>query len=349
MTDLDQRITSVLREHAEGETDTHRLLRESRARGRRRQLRRRVAAGTALALVGVAGFAGVTGTDVSGLTGRLPWTAATPATAAPPVPPRADGVPGAAADPARVGTDPRVLHFGVDPAQARYLGWGVSNNQVESIRVETPAGRRITVEVARSEAALGGAGIEGFPVDLPRPAFDGGIQRVALGGGLSGYLTWFRPAAGLFVRASITGGDPLALTRGLEALRWDEARRCAAPVRLDALPADATVDSCRVDLSSYPGLVTAQLGVRGDREQHMAVWYRYAVQAGTNAKSNRTFGGRPAYVPPNGWTIDLVGVPKVELRATFDASGEGFTEADAGTLLAGARLAEDPTRLETWP
>ncbi|MEU1685869.1 hypothetical protein [Micromonospora sp. NPDC005707] len=349
MTDLDQRISDVLRERAEGETDTHRLLRASRALGRRRQVRRRVAAGTALALVGVVAFAGVNASDGGRLTGRLPWTAATP-TAPAPVPPRADGVPGAAADPTRVGTDPRVLHFGVDPARARYLGWGVDAGQVESIRFEAAGGRRVLVEVARSETTFRNLGIEAFQEGVPRPAaFDGSIQRVAAGNGNFGFVTWWQPAAGLFARASMLGGDAIALPRYLAALRWDEARRCAAPVRLDALPAGATINSCQVDLSSYPELITAQLSVGGNEEQYMAVRYRYAVQAGTSNKSNRTVGGRPAYVAPNGWTIDLVGIPKVELTATFGWPGQGFTEADAGALLGGARLAEDPTRLQTWP
>ena len=87
MTDLDQRIVSVLREHAEGETDTGRLLRRSRALGRRRQVRRRVTAGTALALVGVLGFTGVVRADVGGLAERMPWTAATPEVAPTPLPP----------------------------------------------------------------------------------------------------------------------------------------------------------------------------------------------------------------------------------------------------------------------
>lgn len=174
MTDLDQRIASVLRERAEGEIDTHRLLRGSRARGRRRQLRRRVAAGTALALVGVLGFAGVTATDAN----RLPWTAATPRVVAP-VPPRVDGVPGAAQRPDLVGTDPQVLHLGVDPSRARYLRWAVhSSNRVESIQLSVGGGRPVLVEVSGSAEAIDEFLLDGVPIQeavIPL-TFDGAVQ-----------------------------------------------------------------------------------------------------------------------------------------------------------------------------
>lgn len=104
MTDLDQRIASALRERADGDVDTDRLLRGSRTLGRRRQARRRITAGTALTLVGVLGLVGVVRADVGGLAERLPWAATTPATPPPPVPPPADGVPGR--PPTRPGSAP---------------------------------------------------------------------------------------------------------------------------------------------------------------------------------------------------------------------------------------------------
>ncbi|MFI5489917.1 hypothetical protein [Micromonospora echinaurantiaca] len=361
MTDLDQRIASVLREHAEGEIDSHRLLSASRARGRRRQLRRRAATGTALALVGVLGFVGVTGPDLTGLPGRLPWTAATPPVAAP-VPPRADGVPGAAADPARIGMDPQVLHFGVDTGRARYLGWEVNAVVgVETVRLDVAGGPVVTVEVARSAEVLKGTPVEFRPTPPGgRPgSFDGTVQRVALEGTTErfGLVVWWSPGAGRYARASSSQGqDPAALTQAMAALRWDEARRCASPLRLGALPAGAEIGWCSVDVASYPGLITAQFTIRRGADQSMWVSYRYASQvAATRTEGNRTVGGRPAYLSPKGTTLELLGLPRTRVVADFGWPPEGntrpgaFTEQDAGVLLAGARLAEDPTRPQTWP
>jgi hypothetical protein len=353
VTDLDQRITSVLREHAEGETDTHRLLRESRARGRRRQLRRRTATGTTLALVGVLGIVGVGGADLGGLSGRLPWVSASPT--APPVPPRADGVPGAAQRPDLVGTDAQVLHLGVDPSQARYLRWSSDASGGESIRFSVGNGQPFLVEVSRSAQPFE-YGIEGFPTSAApvRPTFDGEIRQV--GGTTGGLVKTWQPAPGLYARASTLGGDRRALARAVDALRWNEARRCAAPLRLDTLPRGARVTACSVDVTAFPGSLTVQLTVSRDP---MTMWVQllYGAQiSGGRAESNRTVGGRPAYLYPAGTKLELLGIPKVHLTA--DVGGpwtDGylkdkptFTEADMASVLAGAQVAKDLTDPATW-
>ncbi|WP_433313468.1 hypothetical protein [Micromonospora chersina] len=354
MTDLDQRITSVLREHAEGETDTHRLLRNSRALGRRRQVRRRTATGAALALVGVLGFVGVSGTDLDGLSGRLPWSAATPAAPAP-VPPRADGVPGAAQRPDLVGTDPQVLHLGVDTSRARYLRWASDGLGGEQIRLSVGSRQPVLIEVNRSAQPFEG-GIEGFPISaVPvRPAFDGEIRQV--GGTTGGLVKAWRPAPGLYARASMLGGDRRALATAVDALRWNEARRCAAPLRLTTLPEGAKVTGCSVDVTAFPGSLTVQLTVVRDPTP-MWVQLLYGAQiSGGRAESNRTVGGRPAFLYPAGTKLELLGIPKAHLTADLGPEwAEGylkdkprFTEADMATVLAGAQVAKDLTDPETW-
>ncbi|TYB35833.1 hypothetical protein FXF50_21120 [Micromonospora sp. AP08] len=348
MTDLDQRIASVLREHAEGETDTHRLLRNSRALGRRRQVRRRTATGTALALVGVLGFVGVGGTDLGGLSGRLPWGAATP-TAASPVPPLAGGVPGATADPSRVATDARVLHFGVDPARARYLGWGVRRDEVESVRFTVGSGRPVLVEVSRSRDLLSRGGVEGFTFDAveePLP-FDGTVREVP--GQTGGVILSWRPVDGLYARASTAGRDQAALRRAVDALRWNQARRCPGPLRLTTLPPGATVLTCDVDVSAFPGGLNARFVLGRGEDATMRVSFAYASQlAGVRTEGNRTVDGRSAYLYPDGTRLELLGIPKAHLIATFGGLDKGFTEADATVLLAGAQVATDLTDPETW-
>ncbi|PWU58633.1 hypothetical protein DLE60_20735 [Micromonospora globispora] len=348
MTDLDQRIASVLRERAEGEIDTHRLLRASRAQGRRRQLRRRAVTGGALALVGVLGFMGVAGTELPGLPGRLPWTAATP-TVAPAVPPRVDGVAGAAQRPDLVGTDPAVLHLGVDTTKASYLGWAVKGFGVETVRIEVGGGQPVTVDVARTVEVFDGLGIEGFPIDAvpTRRAFDGTVRQVR--GTTGGLIMSWQPAAGVYARAAMLGGDRAALARAVDALRWDEARRCGTPLRLGTLPTDATVGGCSVDVSAFPGTINAELTLYRGRSATMYVRLQYAAQmVGVRADGNRTVGSRPAYLYPDGGKLELLGIPKVHLVADFGWPAQGFTEADAATALAGARVADDLTRPESW-
>ncbi|MFE9657636.1 hypothetical protein [Micromonospora sp. NPDC006431] len=347
MTDLDERIASVLRERAEGDIDTDRLLSRSRARGRRRQVRRRAATGMALALVGVLGFAAVTAPGLPGLPGRLPWMAATPAIVNA-VPPRAGGVPGAAQQPELVGTDPQVLHLGLDTSQARYLSWTVDRSQVESIQFSFEGEQPITVQVARSAQLINQTEIEGFS---PRPvqdqlSFNGEIWQQSEP--VESLIKNWQPAPGLYARAAMRGGDRRTLARAVYAIRWDEARRCGGPLGLTAQPAGARVVSCSVDAATFPASLTVALAVARDGP---SMWVRleYATQlASSRSESNRTVGGRPAYLYPDGTKLELLGLPKAHLIADFGWPALGFTEADATKLLAGARVSKDLTRPETW-
>ncbi|MBU8856750.1 MULTISPECIES: hypothetical protein [unclassified Micromonospora] len=360
MTDLDQRITSALREHAEGEIDTGRLLRRSRALGRRRQVRRRATAGTALALVGVLGLTGAIRADVGGLAGRMPWTAATPEVAPPPVPPLADGAPGALQRPDLVGTDPRTLHLGLDTGRARYLGWSVhSSNRVESIRFSVGGGQPVLIEVSPQAQALDDAQVLGFSEDtVPGAvAFDGSTLRVGEAPG--GLVTWWRPAPGLYARAAMLGSDQATLKRAVDAVRWDEARRCGGPVRLTTLPANAAVTGCSVDAAAFPKGLTAQLTVF--RAPSSTMWMRLIhgpdTAGDTGRGSNRDLEGRPGFLYPDGTRLELLGLPQGRLTVDFawpfpgdrPAGQVDFTETDAATVLAGAEVAKDLTRPQTWP
>ncbi|MFI2709558.1 hypothetical protein ACH495_05435 [Micromonospora sp. NPDC018662] len=360
MTDLDQRIASALRERADGDIDTDRLLRGSRTLGRRRQTRRRITAGTALTLVGVLGLVGVVRADVGGLAGRMPWAATTPAVAPPPVPPLADGVPGARERPDLIGSDPQVLHLGLDSSRARYLGWSVySSNQVESIRFSVGGGQSVLLEVSHEARTLDDAPIEGFPVQavIGRMTFDGGVLRVA--GTTGGLVKSWQPAPGLYARAATLGGDLPALERAAGVVRWDEARRCAAPVRLTTLPANAAVTGCSVDVAGFPKGFTAQLTV--SRKPSSVMWTRliYGAQMAedTGRSSNRDLGGRPGYRYPDGTRLELLGIPRGRLTVDFawpfpgdrPASQVDFTEAEAATVLAGAQVAKDLSRPQSWP
>ncbi|MGQ5262813.1 hypothetical protein ACTWLT_18905 [Micromonospora sp. ZYX-F-536] len=354
MTDLDEQIAHTLRERAEGGVDTDQLLRRSRARGRRRRVHRRAALGTALCLVGALGFVGVTRPGLDGLAGRAPWSTASP-TVVPPVPPRAGGVPGAAADPALVGADPQILHFGLDPARARYLGAEVIRDQVESLRLSVAGSEPVRVDVSSSAELPISVEIDGRSFDVTQSGpqtFDGTVRPA--NGMARGLVKLWQPAPGLYARAVMLHGDESVLKQAVKALRWDEATRCAAPLRLDALPAGAKVMNCSVDVASYPRLVTAQFTVQRADTETMWVRYRYASQAGTRTETNRTVAGRPAFLSAKGMKLELTGIPGTTMAVDFGWPWDGqipsaiFTEADATTLLAGAKFPTDPTRPQSW-
>ncbi|MGC4849719.1 hypothetical protein ACLQ3F_20960 [Micromonospora sp. DT15] len=354
MIDLDEQIAQTLRMRAEGDVDTDRLLRASRGRGRRRQLHRRTALGTALCLVGALGFVGVNGPGLDGLAGRLPWTTATP-TVVPPVPARADGVPGAAADPASVGADPQVLHLGLDADRARYLGWEVIRDHVETVRLSVAGSEEVRVDVGRSAELSGSVTIDGVSFEVTeeeRPTFDGAVRPAS--GRAQGLVKFWQPVPGVYARAVMRNGDRAALNQAVEALRWQEARRCAAPLRLGGLPAGAKVTVCSVDIASYPRLVTARLALQRGEMENMSVEYRYASGAGTSTGADRSIAGRPALLTAKGTRLDLVGIPRTSVFVNFGWPWDGerpasiFTEAEATALLAGLAVAEDPTRPQSW-
>lgn len=354
MTDLDQRINQTLRQRAEGSVDTDRLTRVSRARGRRRQLHRRVAAGTALSLVGALGFVGVTEARFDTLTGRMPWTTATPRVV-PPVPPRADGVPGATSDPALVSADPQVLHVGVDPARAHYLGWEVIQDYVETVRVAVPGGGEVRVDVSKTAELPASVVIDGVSFDVTEAGpqhFDGTVRPTT--GMALGLVKMWQPASGLYARAVMPQGNAAVLERTVEALRWNQARRCPGPLRLTSLPEGARVTGCAVDIASYPRLITARFALKRADAETMTVDYRYASSAGTYTTSDRTIAGKPALLTAKGTRLELVGVPRTTVLADFGWPWQGeppahiFTEADATTVLAGAQVTADPTRPESW-
>ncbi|SCL65423.1 hypothetical protein [Micromonospora peucetia] len=349
MTDLDQRIVRTLRERAEGTVDTDRLTARAVAGGRARRRRRRVGGGVALGLVAALGFTVVTGT---GLPERVrPPDAAAPAVATA-APPRLASVPGAAAAPDLVGTDPQALHFGFDPARARYLGWQVGAG-VESARIDVGGGRAVTVELARSVAALRQGGLEGLPQGVAdmtvEAAFDGTDRPHRAGVPTPTWVRLWQPAPGLYARGAVTAVTAEEIEVAVGALRLGEARRCVAPVRLTALPGGARLKRCTVDAGAFPAALNMSLMVAGAGEALIHVAFDYARSIATDRTSgNLTIDGRPAYRYPQGGQLELLGIPKAHLIANFGWPYEGFTEADAAVLLGGAKVASDAADPQTW-
>ncbi|MEU4770722.1 hypothetical protein [Micromonospora sp. NPDC023644] len=349
MTDLDEQIVRTLRERAEGTVDTDRLTARAVAGGKTRRRRRRVGAGVTVGLVAVLGFTVATGT---GLLQRVrPPGSAAPA-AATAAPPRLDGIQGAAARPDLVGTDPRVLHFGMDPARVRHLRWGVGSG-VESVQVDVGAGPAVSVQLSASAAGLrrGVDGPQGQDAGLSvEDAFDGTDRPHREAGRTT--TTWIRlwqPVPGLYARAAVTATTARGIDDAVGALRLDEARRCATPARLTTLPTGARVSGCTVDVAAFPEAVTASLQVEGTGGKQMKIAFQYAhsIEAGRTI-GNRTIGGRSAYLYPQGGQLELLGIPKAHLIANFGWPYEGFTEADAAVVLGGAQVAADPADPQSW-
>ncbi|MEW2428172.1 hypothetical protein AB0877_09175 [Micromonospora sp. NPDC047644] len=257
MTDLDERIARALRERADGPVDTGSLLTAAVNGGRARRRRRRAVIGAAL---GVAVLLG------AGVAVRTPAAPPQPAVTPSPVvvtPPRAPGVPGAAARPASVGTDPQVLHFGVDPTAAEPVAWR-SAGQVESMRLDLGGGVQAMVTVAADpRTAETGDPSQSRDIgpdkatvtsdkELAPPGQDAdaasrynGVTR-QLDRVTKGWVLRWQPVPGLYVRVAALGETSAEVRRAAAALRFDEARRCVAPFRLTALPPGARISACEV-------------------------------------------------------------------------------------------------------
>ncbi|WP_420115719.1 hypothetical protein [Micromonospora sp.] len=355
MTELDQRISETLRERAEGLVDIDRLTVRAVVGGRARRRRRRVGVGVALGLVVVLGLGVPTVADHSG---RLPWTSAEPSPATV-VPPRAPTAATAALRPDLVGTDPTLLHFGIDPARAGYLGWEAGQG-VESVRLAVSGGRQVVLDLGRTPADVEQALHEGMSYGTAPDAeselvtaadFDGTVRTVAPAGpgGEPGWILRWQPVAGLYARVTTVGPNDRDLRTVAQALRLDEAYRCATPLRLTALPPDARLARCAVNLVDLPDSVDVLLTVLRGEDQRLDVRLEYHAEfVGRRTEGNRTIGDRAGYLHPRGDELELLGLTGARLAVRFGPPRRGFTEADAATVLGGAVLADDLTRPATW-
>ncbi|GGO08798.1 hypothetical protein [Micromonospora parathelypteridis] len=353
MNDLDQRIDQTLRERAEGSVDTDRLLTVAVSQGRARIRRRRTVAGIVLGVVAVLGAGAAIGPvklPESGPGVVLPG----PGLPADPVvrvlPPRADGVPGAAARPDRVGADPDVLHFGFAPDGPRYLSWSVQSG-VEMARLDV-GGRTVTLELAASADALPRRA-QGLPALVPElvkdGVFDGSVSHAEGPYGVMVWLRHWQPAPGVYARASVNGADERDLFDVAAALRLDQAHRCGGPLRLTALPAGTQISRCEVTVAPFPAAFGVQMVVSGPTPGGIQVELQYATSiTDSRTGGNRTIGGKLALIDSQSGKFELLGFPKAHLTADFGWPVQGYTEDDAAVVLGGAQVAEHLDQPTTW-
>ncbi|MEU4334681.1 hypothetical protein AB0F59_08650 [Micromonospora lupini] len=352
MTDLDQRINQTLRERAEGSVDTDRLLAAAVVGGRSRVRRRRTAAGLALGVVAVLGLGVVT--DPAGLVDSGPDVTPGPGLPADAVvavvPPRADDVPGAAAQPDLLGADPQLLHFGFSSDGFRYLSWSVQSG-VEMARLDVD-GHTVTLELSASAEALP-MRAPGLPALVPEliteGVFDGSVSHAAGPYGVTVWLRHWQPAPGVYARATAIADDERELFEVAGALRLDQAHRCGGPLRLTTLPAGAQVTRCEVTVAPFPAAFGVQLTVTGSSPGGIQVELQYAIGiSGGRTLGNREVSGKPAHIDRQSGELELLGFPKAHLTANFGWPAQGYTEADAATVLGGAQVAEHLDRPTTW-
>ncbi|MEU8329959.1 hypothetical protein [Micromonospora sp. NPDC048839] len=383
MTNLDERIARVLREQADGPVDTDSLLTAAVHGGRTRRRRRRAAIGAGL---GVAMLLG------AGVALRTP-SAAPPQPAVTPslvvvTPPRAPGIPGAAASPALVGSDPQLLHFGVDPSAAKPVAWR-SAARVESMRLDLGGGVQALVIVAADpRTAETGDPSQLFDIgpdnayaadsekDLasPGPGVDAAsryngvirqLDRVA-----KGWVLRWQPVPGLYVRVATLGETSADIQRAAAALRFDEARHCVAPIRLTALPPGARISACEVAVRQlfWPRIVnvagtTTPTQMPVTDSDHTEAALTVALQGAATLPVRLFYSPRPSSPDRSKANREIAGRPVFDMGDFWHVLGipntllsmghenrweRSPTDAEVSTVIGGLRVADDLGEPASW-
>jgi hypothetical protein len=354
------------------------ITRESAIAAGRRAVRRRrtgVAAlvvGCAAALVAGAGAVPRHGPD----------TSAAPNVVTYPVPqlPRAVGVPGVADRPTALGSDPLLIHFGLD-SSAWPLGEATyeSRNGTESVQASA-----LNVTVSRSKAvARDAADLSGFErvisVDPRRP--DGTPTPVAhqsatapttvdgrpatlfsltfADGKYPYYGLLWQPVDGVWIGLSSQTEIGVAeLWSDVDALDLHRAHQVRLPFRLSRLPVGAKLLDCTAGVPAAGEPYAVSMLTVGDAHGWAGIQVgspaSYSVQPPSRSgppapdeslpAPNRTVAGHPVlWTGETLLTNDWNGVP---LNVGV---GDGYGQAEATEILAGLKLSADLTDPSTWP
>jgi hypothetical protein len=321
MNAIEELVRTSLRERAGAEVDAVALVDASTRRGRALVRRHRLTRGLA-AMAVVAVVAGLTAVATRAWPYfDLPFQLA-PGTAADTRLPRLPGVPGARHLPARVGTDPTVLHFDAPAlvAGSPHHTWssGAGYEQLETANGYVTIGRDMAV------------------LDLvPRQ-------------GGPGYVMREEPADGLWLRIETFS---LAAAREMAAaVNLNQSQRCVLPFSVGALPVGVEVVECYVGFIDgryvHGGLV-----LRDADDRTMEVQAQYEPRLpGSKTANHRVGGGRDAFLYPGRDEVELLGLPPgLHLSARIGTGYRGFEVADADLVLAGVTVATDVEDMATWP
>ncbi|MEU5720826.1 hypothetical protein ABZ783_03230 [Micromonospora sp. NPDC047738] len=343
--DLDQRLAVMLDAHAGADVDPAPIVAQAVLRGRHLRRRRRglVTSCVAAACAVVAAAFMVV---------PLGQTARQTALLLPASP----NQPGAAERPDLVGTDPAVVHFTADNlvSGARYATW-TTGRGVERVEFQGGTGPARFV-LAGSAATLDGVRQTLSSSGRPRPPADVRVGErpgtawmdPAPSGGPGLWFVRWQPVDGLWARLEIHADDRDEAVGAAGRVRFDGARRCAVPFRLQSLPAGARLLECSVQLSldrsdpfSEGSLVVGDssgrwLTVRAQRP---------AVSVGTEAGD---LMAGPYRVRRQGSDVLEMWVKPCQVELFLDGWGHGYTEPDGLSVLGGYRPAAAIADPGTW-
>jgi hypothetical protein len=398
VTEMETRVAAAMRARAEASNPTGELGRRVRDRAVGLRRRRRIAgalAGTAAVVAVSAGLAAVPGwvftVDDRGARNPAPAVVMEPA-----VPDRSTGpttlpglpvLAGAAADPATVGTDPRVLHFDIylDPIGATASDWASGPGYEKFVVPYDAAGRAIEVLIGRDPAVLeerrerpgvhvrttdgrrvstetpaGTVEIGDRTATLARETGPGELagNQVAVGSvqgtGIGWILRW-QPVDGLYAVAQVVNAseaDRETVRTVAGALRLDQAQRCATPLRLAATPAGSRLTTCRTSVSRAP---VAAAGVWRLSSLEYTRADGTTASVWTEAKPQRVAhdlaqfqANRAVNGAPAQWrTADPAGLWLLEYGPA-EVFVSGAGEAESIALVSGLTFAPDLTATGTW-
>ncbi|MEU0552331.1 hypothetical protein [Micromonospora sp. NPDC005979] len=191
------------------------------------------------------------------------------------------------------------------------------------------------------------------------------LDRVA-----KGWVLRWQPVPGLYVRVAALGETNAEVRRAAEALRFDEARRCVAPIQLTALPRGARISACEVAVRQlfWPRIVnvagtttpTQMPAVASDRTEAaltvalegaatlpVRLDYSPGPPKPDRATANRTIAGRPVFDMGDFWHV--LGIPNTLLSIGYENRWERPpTDAEVSTVIGGLRVADDLGEPASW-
>ncbi|WP_433535370.1 hypothetical protein ACQPZK_25465 [Micromonospora sp. CA-249363] len=347
VSDLDRRLAATLAHRAGGDIDPTPIVEQARQNGRRLRRRRRglLAVGAAAACVALAALV---------LT----------------VPPGDDPMPPATAlllpeatlqNGLAVGADPTTVHFSADAlmSSAESATWRTGRGS-ESVEFRGPDGSA-RFALARTVAAL-----DALPQTLsssgrPQPRTDvrvGDRPGVAWFDPSGDQKLWFvrwQPADGLWAQLDTYAATSDEATGTAGRVRFDGARRCVVPFRLESLPAGARLLECSVTFSRSEKSALGRSEKGGFAEGSLVVgddagrWLTVRAQPapGQRVRSADLVAG-PYRARRQGSDVLEMTVEPCFVEAFRKGWGEGYTEAEALTILGGYRPAADLDHPDTW-
>ncbi|WP_240669784.1 hypothetical protein [Actinoplanes solisilvae] len=305
--------------HARGDVDVARLVAGARQRGRRLRRRRQALVSVGAAAVVAAVFLVLP----IGARGTLTLPAA--------------DQPGAAQQPAVVGEDPTTVHFTADQLvdDADHATW-TTGRGTESVEFQGKARFVLARDVTDVRQALASSGKPQpeAPVRIGARPGVAWADEVPGGGAWLWFVKW-QPVDGLWGRLEIYAPSRSQAVAAATRIRFDAARRCTAPFRLDSLPSGARMLECSVTLSSDDSVTDGSLVV-GDANNRWLTVRAQRLDRGLGSPAGNLKAG-PYQVRRQGSTILEMTVKPHHVELFLDGQGNGYSEQTALTVLAGYR------------